>query len=683
MSVFTPHLNPLTGKNEWELRPAEYDFHQEIARSAFADMLHDVERNHKYHVALRKAMDCVKKQGKRVKVLDIGTGSGLLAMMAAKYGADSVHACEAFIPVAERAKQVIADNKLSDKIVLIPKRSTELQVGQGKDMEEKANVLVTEVFDTELIGEGAVETFTHALRELLEPDSMVVPHAATVYAQVVQSPLLNSFHALLPIEVDSQTCIRVPKSISECAGASAVHDLQISQLHPSEFVALSKPVPVFRFNFTDANTMSNKDHQAYAIVAEETGRCHAVIMWWELAMDQENKIVLSCAPCWAHPEAHKAPWRDHWMQGVYYPPDATEVKKGEMFYLTACRDQYSMWFSVTNKEVKQEVSHPVCTCGLHMMMSQTRVAMLNDVGRHKKFISTLRKIVTSDTVCLCLGSGSQLPFIAARLGAKKVYTVETDSVLRGVAEEYIAENDLSSVMVLDGIPEHLPDSNEDKMVNIILAEPFFNTSLLPWHNLHFWFLLPALSHLLAPGTVIVPCRAVFRAVAVQFIDLWKIRAPVQCAEGFDLSSFDELVQSSQGVSDDPVEPQPLWEYPAIALTEPFSLATFDLSLDLPSSLSQKSGTVCFETCGKCNAVAIWTDFELDSENMVTTGPREKVQPGSKVCWDQCSRQGVYFFKNSGQHVEGGRTTLDWSMTMNPKSGTIQIAFGLVNFKTHS
>ena len=41
-------------------------------------------------------------------------------------------------------------------------------VGPSGDMVERANVLVTEVFDTELIGEGAIATFSHAHRELLE-----------------------------------------------------------------------------------------------------------------------------------------------------------------------------------------------------------------------------------------------------------------------------------------------------------------------------------------------------------------------------------------------------------------------------------------------------------------------------------------------------------------------------------
>uniref|UniRef100_A0A0K8RJ21 Uncharacterized protein n=1 Tax=Ixodes ricinus TaxID=34613 RepID=A0A0K8RJ21_IXORI len=136
MNVFTSHFNPITGRNEWELRPEEYDYHQEIARSSFADMLHDWERE--------------------------------------------------------------------------------------KYMPWKANILVTEVFDTELIGEGAIETFTHALRELLEPDAIVVPHAATIYAQAVHSPFLRSFHTVSAVPVTGEQTVLVPKGVQDCAGVPAV-----------------------------------------------------------------------------------------------------------------------------------------------------------------------------------------------------------------------------------------------------------------------------------------------------------------------------------------------------------------------------------------------------------------------------------------------------------------------------
>merc|ERR1719367_1464992 len=109
-------------------------------------------------------------------------------MMAAQLGADTITACEEFRPMAECAEKVICDNGFSDRIKLVRKRSTELEVGPGLDLEQRANILVTEVFDTELIGEGAISTYNHANQFLLTEDRLVVPGMARIWAQVVTSP---------------------------------------------------------------------------------------------------------------------------------------------------------------------------------------------------------------------------------------------------------------------------------------------------------------------------------------------------------------------------------------------------------------------------------------------------------------------------------------------------------------
>lgn len=44
MSIFTQSFDPITGCSNWEEKDPDYDYHQEVARSAFADMLHDHER---------------------------------------------------------------------------------------------------------------------------------------------------------------------------------------------------------------------------------------------------------------------------------------------------------------------------------------------------------------------------------------------------------------------------------------------------------------------------------------------------------------------------------------------------------------------------------------------------------------------------------------------------------------
>ena len=54
-------------------------------------MLNDVERNRSYEAGIEAA---VREGGGRT-VLDLGAGTGLLSLMAARAGAERVYACEA------------------------------------------------------------------------------------------------------------------------------------------------------------------------------------------------------------------------------------------------------------------------------------------------------------------------------------------------------------------------------------------------------------------------------------------------------------------------------------------------------------------------------------------------------------------------------------------------------------
>lgn len=51
-------------------------------------------QNQKYYLGVKLAIEKIHSMGKKAHVLDIGTGTGLLSLMAAKSGADTVVACE-------------------------------------------------------------------------------------------------------------------------------------------------------------------------------------------------------------------------------------------------------------------------------------------------------------------------------------------------------------------------------------------------------------------------------------------------------------------------------------------------------------------------------------------------------------------------------------------------------------
>ncbi len=140
-----------------------------------ARMLHDDRRTRDFLDALAAVVrpDDV--------VLDIGTGSGVLAIAAARAGARHVYAIEAS-DIATVAEDVFARNGVADRITLLRGWSRQL------DLPELADLLVAEVIGNEPLEEEILETTLDARRRLLKPDARLIPHALTLFARPVLVP---------------------------------------------------------------------------------------------------------------------------------------------------------------------------------------------------------------------------------------------------------------------------------------------------------------------------------------------------------------------------------------------------------------------------------------------------------------------------------------------------------------
>lgn len=140
-------------------------------------LVHDELRNQAYAEALERFV----KPG--MTVLEIGTGTGLLAMLAARAGAKHVYTCEAEPPVAEAARAVIAHNGLADRITVIAKNATELRI--GTDLPERADLFVAEIVDNGLLGEGVLSLTEHARAHLLKDEAVLLPHTISAVGMLV------------------------------------------------------------------------------------------------------------------------------------------------------------------------------------------------------------------------------------------------------------------------------------------------------------------------------------------------------------------------------------------------------------------------------------------------------------------------------------------------------------------
>ncbi|KAK5868014.1 hypothetical protein PBY51_012461 [Eleginops maclovinus] len=682
MKTFCGRANPTTGALDWVEESEEYDYHQEIARSCYADMLHDDDRNQKYYQGIRAAVGRVKARGGKVIVLDIGTGTGLLSMMALTAGADFCYAVEVFKPMAEAAQSIVKKNGFSEKIKIINKHSTDVTVGPDGDMQVKANVLITELFDTELIGEGALPSYAHAHQNLVQEGCEAVPHRATVYAQLVESELLWSWAQLQPMEVEGAHLVPLPTGVP-CAGAHAVCDIQLSQVPPHSFTPLGPLCTMFSVDFSKPVSSAFQSHSSQ-FVAQAGGKAQVVLSWWDLDMDPSGSIVCTMAPSWTYQQPKMAPWRDHWMQSVYFLPVESSVLEGEELSLTVCHDDYSLWYSLRSPSLQGSQSEaapsrPCCTCQAHLVWNRPRFGELNDRRRTQSYVSALRSVLREEGVCLSVSDGSLLPVFARMLGAKKVYGLENSRMSKRVIEQVLEANSMKGgVNLLEIRPEQL-SSNDlgGDQISVLMGEPYFSTSLLPWHSLFFWYSRTALAGLLQPGAAILPSSATLHMAAVEFQDLWRIRAPCGTCEGFDVSPMDEMVQRSLDFRESSeAEPHPLWEYPCRALTPPTAVMTFDFTQCVPQQPISSKGSLPFTRIGRCHGVALWMEYHLTDDITVSAGLIGPVSEQGECEWSRNRKQGVYFFRSPGESSGDGRASVSYSFTFEPSLGDIKMDFSI-------
>jgi hypothetical protein len=115
-------------------------------------------------------------------VVDVGTGTGVLAVAAVRAGARRVYAVEAS-EVAEVARRVFELNGVADRVVLVEGWSTRI------DPPERADVLVSETIGSEPLEEHLLELVGDARRRLLVPQPRLVPGTIRLIAHLLRLDL--------------------------------------------------------------------------------------------------------------------------------------------------------------------------------------------------------------------------------------------------------------------------------------------------------------------------------------------------------------------------------------------------------------------------------------------------------------------------------------------------------------
>ncbi|CAM9260123.1 unnamed protein product [Phaeothamnion confervicola] len=137
-------------------------------------MLTDHRRMQAYYSAIMENAELFKG----AVVLDVGTGSGILALWCAKAGASKVYAAE-FTDMAVHARRLIQRNGAAD-VVEVLQTSVE-------DMELpcKVDIIISEWMGYFLLRESMLDSLVRARDRWLKPGGLMFPSHATMYVGLV------------------------------------------------------------------------------------------------------------------------------------------------------------------------------------------------------------------------------------------------------------------------------------------------------------------------------------------------------------------------------------------------------------------------------------------------------------------------------------------------------------------
>ena len=147
----------------------------------YGEMIGHTARIDAYVEALRRS---VRSES---VVADLGTGSGIFALMAARLGARRVFAIEPD-DVIQLAKELAVANAVADRIEFIQDLSTNLE------LPERADVIVFDLGGNLPLYDGQLPSVADARKRLLREGGVLLPATDTLYGALVSAPELYDRH---------------------------------------------------------------------------------------------------------------------------------------------------------------------------------------------------------------------------------------------------------------------------------------------------------------------------------------------------------------------------------------------------------------------------------------------------------------------------------------------------------
>ena len=290
----------LPGHSDMENKK-DYYFNSYSSYYIHEQMLKDRKRTGAYQDAILNNPDIFKDK----IVLDIGCGTGILSIFAAKAGAKHVYGIE-FADIADYAKEIIKINKLSDKITILKSKVEEVNLPV-----EKVDIIISEWMGYFLLYESMLDTVLYARDKWLQKDGYMLPDHATITLAGIEdtdykSTKINFWEDVYGVDM---SCFK-----------NAVIGEPIVDVCPQKLINTSS----CRILDIDLYTVKKEDldfSSKYEITFTRDDRFSGLVAWFDTGFTKLTKPYnLTTSP-------YKK--STHWSQTIFYTKNDLKVKKGD------------------------------------------------------------------------------------------------------------------------------------------------------------------------------------------------------------------------------------------------------------------------------------------------------------------------------------------------------------------
>ncbi|KAH7647863.1 hypothetical protein FG379_000490 [Cryptosporidium bovis] len=272
-------------------------------------MLQDEERVESYRKAFENNRELIK--GKIV--LDVGCGTGILSLLAAKFGAEMVYAIDGS-KVSLLARKIVEDNDLSDKIKVIHGVVEEVELPV-----QQVDVIVSEWMGFYLLHEGMLDSVIFARDKWLDPNmGLMFPCKASIYASLVELEdfWVENIESLNNIQGFNYSSM---KELVLAGYLKSPLILNVESKNVNNFTSDK----LFEIDLYKVKTEDLDDFQTFfnVTVKNDTEFVNGFVLWFDVAFPGEgdNITILSTSP-------YNRP--THWKQTITLFKDHLEAKKG-------------------------------------------------------------------------------------------------------------------------------------------------------------------------------------------------------------------------------------------------------------------------------------------------------------------------------------------------------------------